>query len=307
MGFKEVNMGGVHLAAWYNRQQVNLGVWVKNRSWQRLALMLGGREEPLLAPHLIASDADINIKDPSPEAQALWERVRTIAWYHTLDLGNGIKTPGYYDHNPYLDRYNLPTDFRGQRVLDVATYDGFWAYQFERRGADTVVGLDIDRVCEIDLAPTVRRAMTEDQLNHPTGAGFMLAKEVLQSNVQRIACNVYALSPERVGTFNVVHCGDLLLHLCNPIMALQNIYAVTEDYALISDCYFPELDGLGLERAMQYQGGIVDFVWWKFSFGALEQMILDAGFARVELLSKFKYGPRGRTENMHHAVFKAYR
>lgn len=307
MGFKQVSVGGVHLAAWYNRQQMNVGFWVKNPIWQRLAVALGGSEVPVLAPHLNGSDVELAIANPTPEAQALWERVRKIVWYHTLDLGHGVITPGYYDHNPYLDRYNMPKDLRGKRVLDVATYDGFWAYQFEKRGAEEVVGLDIDSVREVDLAPRIRNAMSEEDLNHPTGAGFQLAKEMLGSRVKRVTCNVYALSPEKMGMFDVVHVGDLLLHLCNPIMALQNMYSVTNEYALISDCYFPELDGLGFDRAIQYQGGTTDFVWWKFSFGALKQMVLDAGFSRVETLSSFRYGPRGHSENMNHVVFKAYR
>lgn len=307
MGFKQVSVGGVHLAAWYNRQQINFGIWIKNRGWQRLALALGGAESPLLAPHVNAPDIAIGIADPTPEAQALWDRVCKIVWYHTLDLGHGIITPGYYNHAPLLPRYNFPDGFAGKRVLDVAAYDGFWSFEFERRGADEVVALDIDSVREVDLAPVVRDAMNEDQLNHPTGAGFLLAKEMLNSSVKRVTCNVYALSPEKVGVFDVVHCGDLLLHLCNPIMALQNLYSVTGEYALISDCFFPELDGLGFDRAMQYQGGEIDFVWWKFSFGALQQMIRDAGFSRVEVLSMFRYGPRGKSENMHHVVFKAYR
>ena len=36
----------------------------------------------------------------------------------------------------------LPEDFSGRRVLDVGTFDGFYAFLAEARGADRVVAID---------------------------------------------------------------------------------------------------------------------------------------------------------------------
>ena len=58
----------------------------------------------------------------------LRERVQELdPWYHTLDLGEGVLTQGMFDLRPYVDRYGLP-EVSGKRVLDVGTFDGFWAF-----------------------------------------------------------------------------------------------------------------------------------------------------------------------------------
>ncbi len=84
----------------------------------------------------------------SPEqASAALERlgpgVDEIDWYHTQELAPGLVTPGMFDLRPYVDRYGLPESIAGMRVLDVGTFEGFWAFEMERRGAE-VVALDID-------------------------------------------------------------------------------------------------------------------------------------------------------------------
>ena len=55
-------------------------------------------------------------------------------WYHTLELPGGIVTPGWFDLRGVVDRLPWP-DVRGKRCLDVGTYDGFYAFELERRGA----------------------------------------------------------------------------------------------------------------------------------------------------------------------------
>ena len=63
-------------------------------------------------------------------------------WYHTIELAPGLVTPGWFDLRPIVDLMPWP-DVRGRRCLDIGTYDGFLAFEMERRGADEVVALDI--------------------------------------------------------------------------------------------------------------------------------------------------------------------
>jgi len=86
----------------------------------------------------------------SAEAGAILERIADIEWYHTIELPYGVATPGFVDHRPQLELYGLPQDMRGMRALDVATYDGFWAFEMERRGAD-VTAIDIGSWAEFDI------------------------------------------------------------------------------------------------------------------------------------------------------------
>src|SRR5437588_1822567 len=43
----------------------------------------------------------------------LAKRVRDIPWYHTIDLPDGRRTPGQFDHRELLAHYGLPADLSG--------------------------------------------------------------------------------------------------------------------------------------------------------------------------------------------------
>lgn len=256
----------------------------------------------------LADDTDPHVAAPvsalEPSIADLVRQVASIEWYHTLDLGHGILTPGFMDHRARVEQYRLPDRLDGMRVLDVAAFDGFWSFEFERRGAAEVVALDIPTVREIDLPFREREKMSDEELDRPVAPGFTLAHEVLGSQVKRVHCNVYDLSPERHGMFDLVHCGDLLLHLRDPMRALWNIRRVTRGQALLSDCIFPDLDRHDGLPIVQYDGGHNDNIWWRFGANALRNMIDDAGFARTEEIARFRYGPRGQPAMMWHAVFR---
>ncbi|KPJ99588.1 MAG: hypothetical protein AMK71_09500 [Nitrospira bacterium SG8_35_4] len=247
------------------------------------------------------------MSEGTPEQKAIMERVSsTTEWYHSIDLGHGIVTPGYYDHRPDLHLYKLPENAAGKRVLDVATYDGFWAFEFEKRGAAEVLAMDIETLNERDMPPGIRAQSSKESLMKETGTGFHIASDILGSKVKRKILNVYDLSPEKVGTFDIVFCSDLLLHLMNPIRALQNIRSVVSGYAYIVDIYGPELGESDGGTIVDYLGAQKKLTWWRFSLGSLKQMILDAGFSRVELVNKFRFNIRETEMEFWHAVFKAY-
>src|SRR5438132_11083780 len=64
-------------------------------------------------------------------------------WFHTfaLNRAEGVYTPGAARDHRYRVAM-VPADFAGMRVLDVGTFDGFYAFLAERRGAERVVALD---------------------------------------------------------------------------------------------------------------------------------------------------------------------
>src|SRR5437660_10357912 len=63
-------------------------------------------------------------------------------WYHCIEVAPGLRTPGAFDLEPVVDRLPWP-EVAGKRCLDVGTYDGFLAFELERRGAREVVAADI--------------------------------------------------------------------------------------------------------------------------------------------------------------------
>jgi len=214
--------------------------------------------------------------------------VEKLFWYHTIELPGGVVTPGLYDHRPLLPHYGLPERLDGQRVLDVATFDGFWAFEFERRGAE-VVAADIDRFSACDLPPQVRQALLDEHLDRDTGLGFGLAHQALGSKIGRIERSIYDLDPADIGMFDLVHVADLLLHLERPLAALRALRGVTGGQALIVDCFDPGLD----PGSVRYLGAWTGVPWWLPSLETLAQMVVDAGFASVELRLVYALAPKG--------------
>ena len=238
--------------------------------------------------------------EPTSEQLRILERIKGIEWYHTIDLGHGVLSPGRFNHLPLVKDYCLPNRLDGMRALDVATMNGFWAFEMEKRGAREVIALDVEKLGDLDVPPIERARMTPDDLATPRGTGFFAAKEILGSKVDRRNLNVYDLSPETAGKFDFVFVGDLLLHLMNPIQAAANICKVTSGVAHIVDCYSPYLPKMTMMYLGAEQG-----TWWGISLSALERILWDAGFKKVELLNKFKAPTQpGQGAWMRRAVFR---
>jgi len=147
-------------------------------------------------------------------------------WYHAMELGPGVVTDGWFDLREDVGRYGIPDDLTGKRVLDIGTWDGFWAFEFERRGAE-VVALDLDDETKLDTPP--RRVPSADELApEPRGAGFHLAKQVLGSKVERVVLSIYDATPEEIGQFDLVFCGSVLIHLRDQMRALERIFPLVK-------------------------------------------------------------------------------
>jgi tRNA (mo5U34)-methyltransferase len=204
--------------------------------------------------------------------------VGELSWYHTIELPHGIITPGAYDHRPLVQHYGLPETLAGQRALDIATADGFWAFELERRGAD-VTAVDIARVAKHDFPPAVRAELIRRGFDRPTGEGFNLARNALGSSVQRWEESIYSLSPDERGKFDFVHISDVLLHLERPLDALRRVYDMTGGQALISDNIDPTMPRNGV----RYAGDWETVTYWVPSPETLAQMVSDAGFSTVRV------------------------
>jgi tRNA (mo5U34)-methyltransferase len=128
-------------------------------------------------------------------------------WFHNLDLG-GVKTAP--DH--FLGNYpevkwqrfasSIPDDLTGKSVLDVGCNAGFYSIQMKRRGADRVVGIDMD----------------EKYLDQARFAAKVSGAEIEFRN----------LSVYRVGElhekFDLVLFMGVLYHLRHPLLALDLLH-----------------------------------------------------------------------------------
>jgi tRNA (mo5U34)-methyltransferase len=160
------------------------------------------------------------------EAKALVDTVPT--WYHNMELMPGLRSPGGWDVGQTVNLLPWP-DLKGKRCLDIGTFDGFLAFEMERRGASEVIATDIPDHHSWDWPPLEREAgiAEMDKNMAEKGKGFAVAKQILGSKAERKVISIYDLSPETVGTFDLVVCGDLLLHLRDPLRALDAVRSVT--------------------------------------------------------------------------------
>jgi tRNA (mo5U34)-methyltransferase len=211
---------------------------------------------------------------------------RSHVWYHTIDLPDGSYTPGWYDTRVAPSHVVWPS--RLGRCLDVGTFDGFWAFEMERRGANEVIALDIDDPAALDWSYDERQhgPKAVRQWKTERGPGFAEAAEALGSHVKRINKSVYDLDPEIDGTFDVVLCGALLLHLRDPVRALERMREVCRGDLILVESLDPFLD-VAARRVPAARFAPDWDQWWRVNGAGLRRMTEVSGFELTWFGSRF--------------------
>ncbi|MDQ3571647.1 MAG: class I SAM-dependent methyltransferase [Actinomycetota bacterium] len=232
---------------------------------------------------MVASAAD--------EINRLRDEVEGVQWYHTFELAPGLETPGWFDLRNDVAKLPLPSSLEGKRCLDIGTFDGFWAFEMERRGAE-VLAIDIIDPAKWDWPAGAEQA-TIDAISQRKrgGNGFELVKAVLGSKVTRRDLSVYDLDPSDVGTFDFVYLGSLLLHLRDPVRALSRVRDVCAGTFVLCDAIdvaktvlFPREPVASLEgRGRPW--------WWRPNVAALERVVEAAGFASAAPTRRLRLTP----------------
>lgn len=221
-------------------------------------------------------------------------------WYHTIELAPGLVTPGWVDTRSTVAHVPLPASLEGKRCLDVGTWDGFWAFEMERRGATAVHGLDVPDPYKWDWPARARIRESYDggkenlEKIRRNGNGFPIVRDIIGSSVERHELTVYEISPERIGTYDFVFVGSLLLHLRDPVGALERIRTVAAGEVVINDCIELVLTKL-LPRTPFARLDTDDRCWWwQPNLAALQSMIEQAGFRILERGEPYfvPFGPR---------------
>lgn len=220
----------------------------------------------------------------------LQARADAVEWWHGgMHLGDGVVTVGRSNprHNllPWLQ---LPADLSGKSVLDICTWDGFMAFECERRGAARVVAVD-------SFAWDKRNAALT---NHKTGRdGFDLAHEARMSKVDVFTCDVLDLDAEWFGTFDIVLFLGVLYHMRHPLLALEKVAPLVGGL-LIVESHVEPVDSSSPSMRFIPGAELNDDPtnWWAPNVACVEAMLYAVGFARVKVLPG--YGSR--------AVFHAW-
>jgi len=234
---------------------------------------------------------------PDASASSLREEVAARDWYHTLELGDGIVTPGWFDTRPITPKLPMPAGLQGKRCLDIGTYDGYWAFEMERRGGE-VTAIDILDDTRWDWPANASDAHREAiEQRKGRGDGFLIASRALDSAVRRVDCSIYDLDPAVHGRFDFVFLGSLLLHLRDPVLALQRVRAVTRGQLLVLDAIALGLTLLGPRSPWLAFYGDGRPYWSKPNRVALLRMAQAAGW-RVALRPRLVLIPPGA--GFHH-------
>lgn len=189
-------------------------------------------------------------------------------WFHAIDLGQGVITPGRVDPaRQTLPRLRLPADLTGKTVLDIGAWDGFFSFEAERRGARRVLATD-------SHAWWTRKP------------AFELARRALGSRVEDLDIDVMDLAPDRIGSFDVVLFLGVLYHLRHPMLALEKVFSVTADHLILEtvvDLTWTRYPAMRFYPGNELAGDASN--WFGPNPAAVVGMLQAVGFRKVQIVS----------------------
>ena len=202
------------------------------------------------------------------DGDELLARAQGRTWFHTFNFDGGYTIAGYDPTDRKANLFGLPASLAGKRVLDVGTYDGYFAFEAARRGGDV---LATDK-------------FSWDWHESDARENFELIREFTGLPVRDQTIAVEDLSPDSIdGLYDVVLFYGVLYHAPDPLGYLEAVRSVTSEYALIETV----VDLLDIDRpaAACYPGAFLNGDSsnnFGPNFAAVEGWCLDAGFSRVE-------------------------
>jgi tRNA (mo5U34)-methyltransferase len=203
-------------------------------------------------------------------------------WFHTfaLNRAEAIYTPGAARDHRYRVP-SLPEDFAGMSVLDVGTFDGFYAFLAERRGAGRVVAVDNEQY----------RLWVASRWGVELGGGegFRAIHRLLGSAVEYRRMDALALDGLDE-SFDFVYCCGILHRVENPLGLLRVLRARTVDGGVVLvETYgvSPGNENGPVIRVLK-PGEVCardEFFYWGFAQKGIERLAQIAGFSRVDSLA----------------------
>ncbi len=255
--------------------------------------------------------------DLTPEQ--LREYVGRMGWYHQIDLGEDVLTPGMKSQGDIVREWDLFAlgNLAGKSVLDIGGIDGAYAFLAERDGGSRVAVLDhylwatdADHYTRIyhehidaDKAPPPPH---ESEAWHPDTMPsrwrFDTARQALDSRVEAMPVDFAECDLAVVGLWDVVLYLGVLYHMPDPVGALRRVAAVTRQQAIIETeamfirghpealwRFFPA-DELNHDRSN----------WWVPNINALMGLVGAAGFSNAEILAGEPTDDKRPGDGPHH-------
>ncbi len=200
-------------------------------------------------------------------------RVGDHFWFHSIDLGDGIVTPGLKSPEIHATEYEAffgGLDLRGKSVLDIGAWNGVYSFEAKRRGAARVVAAD---------APT----WVDPQANGH--AAFVFARDALGLDVEDAVIGVDDMTPEVFGgQFDVVLFLGVFYHLPDPLLSLKRAAAMSREVLVVET--HMDLHDLSVPAMRYYVGDELngdDSNYWGPNAALMVELLKAEGFADIQV------------------------
>lgn len=206
------------------------------------------------------------------------ERVKGLNWYHSIDLEQGVVTPGKHEPSPLVLRALDEIDFNSKHVLDVGCWDGLWSFEAERRGASSITSID-----DITQRRVGNIASTDEGLQ----ATFRLAAEALGSKAEYHPYMPVQRAEELGKKYDVILFLGVLYHLRDMMDALTTLRRLLNDGGIL----VLESEVLLHTRARYASFHYKDVFkqdrsnWWVPTIACLEEMVASTACKHLKTIT----------------------
>lgn len=196
--------------------------------------------------------------------------MNALPWFHEMDLGDDVITPGVVKRDVLAKQADVyfRDGLAGMSVIDIGCWDGFNSFEAKRRGAARV--LATDHLVWASPATGSRES-------------FELARERLGLDIEAMDIDVPEVSPATTGRFDIVLFCGVLYHLRDPLGGLVHVSEVCDRTLIVETA----IDAMEYDRpAMVFYPGAElgddPSNWWGPNPACVSAMLRDAGFQRIE-------------------------
>ncbi len=159
-------------------------------------------------------------------------------FYHTIDLPGLGEMPGEWDLRSAVDDYLGNIIVTNKRVLDMGTANGFLTFHMESKGA-SVVSYDLSPNDDWEIVShtgkngatlSSERRKRIRKINN----AYRLSHSLLNSRARLVRGTVFAI-PNLVGPVDITTFGNMLQHINNPLLALQQAARITRETIVVTE------------------------------------------------------------------------